>query len=245
MDYRSLADSLPWSPGVKLLACDVNGLIAVEKPAGVLSHPNKKGDRGRSLLSGAYDEQEQAYRVAAAESRDERKIYLLNRLDSATSGIVLLALQLEVAHSVLKVFENKQVNKVYTALVFGLPRGGSPIWRDRLSVKRVQGAVRAQSGGGLMAETKLLKAEPLPGMPLITRLALAPLSGRTHQLRIQTSKRGIPIVGDKTYGDFNKNKQIAKARGIKRLCLHCLGTELQYSFAGKTWRFKARSDAPF
>ncbi|MGY8695520.1 MAG: RluA family pseudouridine synthase, partial [Verrucomicrobiia bacterium] len=68
---------------------------------------------------------------------------------------------------------------------------------------------------------------------------------RTHQLRIQTAKRGTPIVGDRTYGDFQKNKSIANSRGIKRLCLHCIDTEVTYSIGGKSFSFSAKSKVPF
>ncbi len=244
MDYSALAKRLPWARGVKLLACDANGLIAAEKPSGVLSHPNKKGEQSKSLLNCPYDERKQAYQVLDTECGAGTEVYLLNRLDSATSGIVLLSLAEETAAAALKAFESKQVRKTYQALVFGMPRGGPPLWRDRISVKKAQGGLRASTGGGLSAETKLVKVEPMPGMPPMARLTLMPITGRTHQLRIQTSKRFVPIVGDRTYGDFQKNKLAAK-KGLKRLCLHCVGTELEYRLGNRGFRFKVASAAPF
>lgn len=244
MDYSSIAKRLPWARGVKLLFCDSNGLLAVEKPAGVLSHPNKKGDVGKALLNGSYDEKRQVYVLADTDSGKLPLVYLLNRLDSATSGVVLLSLAKETAAAVLKAFELKKVKKTYQALVFGVPRGGPPLWRDRITVKKAQGGLRASTGGGLSAETKLVKVEPLPGMPPMSRLTLMPVTGRTHQLRIQTSKRFVPIVGDRTYGDFQKNKMAAK-KGMKRLCLHCVSTELEYRLGERSFRFKASSIAPF
>lgn len=228
-----------------MLSCDANGLVAIEKPAGVLSHPNKKGESGKAILNTRYDEKRQAYVLADADEGAEAVVYLLNRLDSATSGIVLLALQDSTAAAVLAAFESKRVKKTYQALVFGIPRGGPPLWRDRISVKKAQGGLRASTGGGLSAETKLAKVEPIKGkMPPMSRLTLMPITGRTHQLRIQTSKRYVPIVGDRTYGDFQKNKLAAKA-GLKRLCLHCVSTEVDYRLGTKSFRFKASSKAPF
>ncbi|MDQ8205375.1 pseudouridine synthase [Pelagicoccus sp. SDUM812003] len=245
MDFSDIASRLPWTRGVRVLRCDGNGLMAIEKPEGTLSHPNRKGDRSRSLLNANYEEEAERYEIVDEEGQVERHVYLLNRLDSATSGIVLLALDEAVASAVLLAFERKQVRKTYCALVFGIPRRGSPIWKDRLSVRKAEGGVRASSGSGLQAETKLVKAESLPGMPLMSRLTLMPVTGRTHQLRIQSSKRGLPIVGDRTYGDFKRNKLVAKSKQIKRLCLHCVGTELSYTHAGGLHRFKASSEAPF
>ncbi|MBD5780576.1 RNA pseudouridine synthase [Pelagicoccus sp. NFK12] len=244
MGYPATAKRLPWARGVKLLDCDANGLLAVEKPAGVLSHPNKKGDREKALLNARYDESQQAYRILDTEGEVVSTVYLLNRLDSATSGIVLLSLVEDTARSVLKAFEEKKVKKTYQALVFGAPRGGPLVWKDRISVRKAQGGLRASTGGGLSAETKLAKVEPMGGMPPIARLTLQPITGRTHQLRIQTSKRHVPIVGDRTYGDFQKNKLAAK-KGMKRLCLHCVGTELEYRLGNRAFRFKVASKAPF
>src|SRR5690606_9507421 len=141
-------------------------------PEGVLSHPNKKDERGRALLQASYDMDEQAYHIVDTEAAPPLKVYLLNRLDSATSGIVLLALSEETARAVLAAFEAKQVRKVYAALVFGALRGGPPIWKDRISVRHAEGGVRAEGGGGLLAETRLVRARPLPGIPMMSLLTL-------------------------------------------------------------------------
>lgn len=234
------AQELPWSKGVRLAACDSFGLVAVDKPVGVLSHPNRRGEKGKALLRLDYDAELQAY---VGEGLDP--VFLLNRLDSATSGLLLLTARPWVRDPVLEAFERKQVTKRYAALVFGFVRKGSPIWKDRLSVDRKGGGLRAATGGGLSAETRLLGAKAIPGLPAMSMLELQPITGRTHQLRIQCAKRGLPIVGDRTYGDFRKNKAIASAKGIKRLCLHCVGTELVYSIDGKRSRFKAQSPHPF
>ncbi|MDQ8185531.1 pseudouridine synthase [Pelagicoccus sp. SDUM812002] len=218
--------------------------MAVEKASGVLSHPNKKADQAKALVNAVYDEKRQAYQILDTEREVRTELFLLNRLDSATSGIVLLSLAETTATAVLKAFESKKVKKTYQALVFGSPRSGPPLWKDRISVKKAQGGLRASTGGGLSAETKLVKVEPVPGMPPMCRLTLMPVTGRTHQLRIQTSKRHIPIVGDRTYGDFQKNKLVTK-KGLKRLCLHCVGTELEYRLGERFVRFKASSKAPF
>lgn len=242
--YPETAKVLPWARGVAVIACDPNGLIAVEKPAGILSHPNKKADKAKSLLSVPYDAKRQCFQVATADAEGELSVYLLNRLDSATSGIVLLALDSNVSEAVLNSFEKKKVKKTYQAIVFGSLRRRENLWQDRLAVRHSEGGVRASAGGNLSAETRVLKTEALPGVPLLSRLTLAPITGRTHQLRIQTSKRHVPIVGDRTYGDFRKNK-LAAQKGMKRLYLHCTETELQYTLSGKSFRFKAESACPF
>ncbi len=243
MDYAAIAKGLPWGRGVTLLRCDANGLMAAEKPDGTLSHPNRAGEESKSLLRAPYDADGQLYSVSGDGWTGS--VYLLNRLDSATSGIVLLALLPETAQAALAAFEKKQVRKVYEALVFGLPPKGSPRWLDRLSIAKAEGGLRARAGGGIAAETTLLRTQPIAGSPLMARLTLMPVTGRTHQLRIQTAKRKCPIVGDRTYGDFAKNKIVAKSSGLKRLCLHCVETQVSYRLATGTFAFQARSACPF
>jgi len=76
---------LPFGPGVKVLAHDVNGLAGLDKPAGVLSHPNQKSDQPKALLDAHYALDGEFYQWKDAAGSD-RKLWLLNRLDSATSG---------------------------------------------------------------------------------------------------------------------------------------------------------------
>lgn len=239
------AKSLPWGRGVKIIKCDDLGLLAVDKPEGVMSHPNKKSENAKAVIIADYDLKRQVYRIVDLDTNVDTEVFLINRLDSATSGVLLLALNEKVASAALDAFAKKRVKKIYTALVFGVLQRGSPVWRDRLSVKRAEGGVRAGTGAGGPAETRLVKAEPIPGMPLMSRLTLMPITGKTHQLRVQAAKRRIPIVGDRTYGDFVKNKLVAKSKKMKRLCLHCMETELSYRIEGQSRKFKAVSRASF
>lgn len=75
-------------------------------------------------------------------------------------------------------------------------------------------------------------------------LRLEPRTGRSHQLRVQCAKRGLPIVGDQTYGDFGLNRTLAKATGAKRLFLHSLETAFDYEFGGRKLKFKAVAPLP-
>ncbi|MDI1319663.1 MAG: pseudouridine synthase, partial [bacterium] len=83
-------ETLPLFAGVQLLVRDENGLAAFDKPAGVLSHPNGSEDEARALLTCRYDKEKQCFTWRAADGT-ERQLWLLNRLDSATSGVILTA----------------------------------------------------------------------------------------------------------------------------------------------------------
>jgi len=231
--------SLPLGPAVQLLERDANGLVAFAKPAGVLSHPNTGGDQPRALLTCAYDQARQCYHWAGG-----RRLWLLNRLDSATSGVILLAAGEALAEAIRAQFARKQVRKAYLALVFGQPAARGEDWRDLLAVQKQGGQVRTRAQGNIPAETRMQLLGHQQGAFSTSLLRLEPRTGRSHQLRVQCAKRHLPIVGDLTYGDFALNRAFVRGGGDKRLFLHSLATAFDYEFRGKKHRFRAEAPAP-
>jgi len=238
--------ALPLGRGVTLLTRDANGLVAFDKPAGVLSHPNSAEDEPRALLTAPYSLEEECYRwntgegAAAATGR----LWLLNRLDSATSGVILAAASEELAREVRAQFKRKRIIKVYHALVFGLPAVPVQVWRDRLAVTRQAGQVRTSGAGHIPCESQMQLLRRRTASPPIALLKLEPHTGRSHQLRVQCALRRLPIVGDATYGDFAHNREFAKGTGLKRLFLHSLETSFDYEFGGRVFHFAARAPLP-
>jgi 23S rRNA-/tRNA-specific pseudouridylate synthase len=78
----------------------------------------------------------------------------------------------------------------------------------------------------------------------LSLITLEPQTGRSHQLRVQCAKRGLPIVGDQTYGNFGANRAFVRAGGSKRMFLHSLGVSLDYEFAGRVHAFSAQAPLP-
>ncbi len=240
----ALWNDLPLGRGVTLLAADGNGLAAFEKPAGVLSHPNESGDEPRSLVQARYRLDGECYEWTA-QTGEMRRLWLLNRLDSATSGVILVAATEELAREIRAQFKRKQVRKVYQALVFGSPRQTSEVWRDRLAVEKRGGQIRTvTSAGHIPAECQMTVARAGRTEPRLALLRLEPRTGRSHQLRVQCAKRNLPIVGDQTYGNFARNREFAKATKVKRMFLHSLETSFDYEFKGRTHRFAAKAPLP-
>lgn len=239
-------DRLPLVDGVVVLGHDRNGLGALAKPAGVLSHPNERGkDRGRALLDAEYDFDAECFVWSDPGDGAERRLWLLNRLDSATSGVILVAADGKLADDVKAQFQRKAIAKTYVALVFGTPRVPKEVWRDRLAVARKGGVVRSSTAGGhIPAESECRVLRTLRGACPLALLELKPRTGRTHQLRVQCAKRQLPIVGDQTYGDFRRNREYAKTAGTKRMFLHSLETQVHYRWAGRDWSFSARAELP-
>lgn len=237
--------TLPLGRDVTLIARDENGLAAFNKPAGVLSHPNTSEDQPRSLLMARYVIEGEYYEWPRADGSGLERLWLLNRLDSATSGVILAAATAELATAIRAQFKRKQVRKVYQALVFGAPRAPMEIWRDLLAVEKAGGKIRTGArAGNVPAETRMSVTRRGLKEPRVSLLKLEPRTGRSHQLRVQCAKRGLPIVGDQTYGDFARNREFAKRAETKRMFLHSLETSFEYEFAGRRQMFSARAPLP-
>ena len=173
-------EQLPLGRGVRLITRDANGVAALAKPAGVLSHPNGPEDEARALLTCAYDQEQECFIWSDPPGR-ERRLWLLNRLDSATSGVILAAADGGVAAAIKAQFARKQVRKVYQALVFGRPTAPGQVWRDRLAVEKSGGTIRARAAGSLPVEARCTVVRRMEGNPPLALVRLEPRTGRSHQ----------------------------------------------------------------
>jgi 23S rRNA-/tRNA-specific pseudouridylate synthase len=223
---------LPLGPGVRVAAAGPGGLVALEKPAGILTHPNRDGAHHTALLKARYDFERECFHWEAAPGTPDT-LYLLNRLDSPTSGLVLAALSAEAAAAGRHAFIEGRVQKTYFALVLGHPRPAHGEWSDRLERERPGGGrgvrvrARVQGGEGRTAVTRYTCVETKTSDDaVLTLVKLEPLTGRTHQLRVQCAARHHPIVGDATYGDFGYNRAFAKRTKCKRLFLHAAAAKI-------------------
>lgn len=240
------ASQLPLGKGVSLLEHLPCGLIALEKPYGVLSHPNPdrtRGGNGPALLNADYDLKGEFYHWTKPDGSLARA-WLIHRLDSPTSGVILVATEAEVAKRVKDLFLRRRVVKTYRAIVIGKPSSLPNIWVDRLS-KVIKGkGVRMVSGKDLEARTRINVLRNDPNGANLTLMELEPLSGRTHQLRVQCANRGFPILGDRTYGKFSLNRTVTAAIGTRRMFLHSSSIRLEFVLNGKPIRFSVSSEMP-
>lgn len=188
----------PPDTGLELLHEDAQVLV-VHKPAGLLSVPGRGEDRQDCLI----------HRV----QRHFPEAQTVHRLDMATSGLVMLARGDEAQRTLSALFRDRRVAKLYVALVHGLVESDEgeinlPLITDW--PRRPMQKVCPDTGKPSLTRFKVLARDLAQGR---TRVALEPVTGRTHQLRVHLLAIGHPIVGDPLYGP----DAFAEAG---RLCLH-------------------------
>ena len=159
-------------------------LLAVDKPAGMLIHPS------RSRLTGTLANLVLGYYRRTGQSS---AFHPLTRLDRDTFGLVLLAKNSHV-HTLL---QQCPVQKTYHALVLGGPEADSGIIDAPIARKPLPSLLREVHPDGKPSVTEF---SVLQRYERSTLLALRPITGRTHQLRLHCAHMGFPILGDPQYG---------------------------------------------
>lgn len=146
-------------------------------------------------------------------------IYNVHRLDSKTSGVMVLALSKEVAHKLTQMFERKEVQKTYYAVVQGDPGAGT---FDRKVVVKKKSKFKKPALTHYKTlqtvQTKLFYGEKLDIK--LSLVEITPETGRWHQLRQHFAQHHFDILGDAHHGDFTLNKIVTEKTGVKRLFLH-------------------------
>ncbi len=163
-------------------------LLAVNKPAGLLSVPGRYGDRQDSVLS-------------RLRCQGQEWLNVVHRLDQDTSGLLLLARDPDTQSQLCRQFEQRQVTKVYEALLVGQlcqDQGmiDLPLWADPSD--RPYQKVDWQRGKPSQTVFQVISRTEQT-----TRIEFFPVTGRTHQLRVHAADPqglGLPIRGDRLYG---------------------------------------------
>jgi 23S rRNA pseudouridine1911/1915/1917 synthase len=222
----ALADHLP------VLHADPE-LIAVDKPAGMLSHPSERTRVGTvaDLAAARFGP------LPAIQGEDRPGI--VHRLDRWTSGVMVLGRTRPALEHLKDQFKHRSVRKTYLALVHGAPRFDSD-WIDAPIARPPERRDRyriAPQGEGRPASTYFEVRERFDGFAL---LACFPKTGRTHQIRVHLASIAHPVVGDRVYRHRSTPPTIPpEAPLVDRQALHAQVLELEHPATGAGLRFEA------
>lgn len=163
-----------------------DALLVVEKPAGLLSVPGRLPENQDCLVA----------RLQASFP----DVLTVHRLDQVTSGLMLYARGRQVQAALSMQFEQRRVHKCYEALVEGLIAGEAgeislPLICDWPN--RPRQMVDLERGKPALTRWRVLARDAGQAW---TRVALEPVTGRSHQLRLHMASAGHPIIGDCLYG---------------------------------------------
>lgn len=209
-------------------------LVVLDKPSGLAVHPGAGRSSGTlaNRLLAAYPEM--------AEVGGPGRPGIVHRLDLDTSGVLVVARTRDAHQRLSEAFAERAVEKRYLAIVFGTPteREGTitaPIARHPQRRKEMTVLLT-----GRVAETGY---RVLGSSRRLSLLALAPVTGRTHQIRVHLKHIGHPIVGDPVYGearwrDFERARQ-KPLRDFERTALHAWRLAFPHPASGEVRRFEA------
>jgi len=168
-------------------------------------------------------------------------IYNVHRLDSKTSGVIVLAFSSEAAHNLALQFERKEVQKTYFALVQGEPGEGT--FSEKVLVKKKSKFKKPAVTHFKTLETISTKISYKEKENVVLSLVeIRPETGRWHQLRQHFAKNRFDILGDSHHGDFTLNKIITEKVGVKRLFLHA--AKLKFSHPGTKTDMSFKAELP-
>jgi 23S rRNA pseudouridine1911/1915/1917 synthase len=159
--------------------------LVVNKPPGVLSQPDRSGDRDCAAL-------------ILQKRADLSFLHPAHRLDRNTSGILLLAKSPESAHYFQE--HQKEWQKIYLAIVKGRPHSPKGEWCDWLLKNGATNEVRIVEENTPGAKEAHLSFKVLHNLASSSLLEIELGTGRSHQIRVQCASRGHYLLGDRKYG---------------------------------------------
>ena len=202
-------------------------LLAVDKPQGMLIHPSSARNTGTlaNAVAGYY-----------ARSGSPGAFHPLTRLDRDTFGIVLVAKN----GYACALLQQARPRKTYHALTLGGPEDAGGVIDAPIARKPLPSLLREVSPDGKPSRTEY---RVLERGDILCRLALTPVTGRTHQLRLHCAYAGFPIVGDPQYGS-ESSLAWADKLGVtgQQLCAKRL--EFTHPISGQALTLESKMDVP-
>jgi RluA family pseudouridine synthase len=221
-------------------------LLALDKPAGLLVSPDRVALERPSLMKLAHEA------VAAGKpwARERNLTYLANahRLDSETSGVLLLAKNKPALVALADQFGSQKPVRKYVALVQGVPLDGAFEVEEKISPHPLKPSLmRIDPRAGKRSKTQFAVLETFSRWSL---LRCTPLTERPQQIRLHLSHAGFPVVGDELHGgknlwlsrlkrDFRLKPGHEERPLISRAALHAEELTLAHPVTGETVTIKS------
>ena len=203
-----------------------DAILAVDKSAGMLIHPSRSKNEGTlaNFVAGYYE-----------RTGQKCAFHPMTRLDRDTFGIVLLAKNAHI-HSLL---QTCGAQKTYHALVYGGPETDTGTIDAPIARRPLPSLLRCVSPEGKPSVTQWQVLERGAGF---SKLALQPVTGRTHQLRVHCAYMGFPILGDPQYGS-EKSRAFSEELGLTHQLLCAKRLEFPHPLTGKMMILESNLDA--
>jgi len=204
-------------PGLKILYED-RYVVAIDKPAGLLSVPLDEGKMARHALGLLRDHYQ------------TEQIFAVHRIDRDTSGCLIFAKGKESEDAMKDLFEQHDLTREYFAIVEGRVKESKGTWESRLLELENYEVIESNEGREAITHYSVLHRSPK-----YSYLKLRLETGRKHQIRVHCKAAGHPILGDERYG--------SKEDPIRRVCLHAWYLEFIHPL-NEQKKIKVRSQLP-
>lgn len=240
-------NSIPLTPRAEDINLNIihedENVIVINKQPGLVVHPasgNETGTLINALLNHFPDIKHAVYDKDSLVSQNRPG--LVHRLDKDTSGVLIVAKNARAMHSLSRQIQNRTVKKIYLGLCYGWPKNDSGQLISFLGRHPKNRKMIANIGEekGREAITFYQVVEYLKiGDEKFSLIKFDLKTGRTHQIRVQASDMGNPILGDKFYGT-KPSKKLSEKENVLRQLLHASSLTIQLPNETKPRTFEAQ-----
>lgn len=191
-----------------------NHLLVVNKPNGILSQGDQTGnetilDLGKAYIKEKYDKPGAVF------------LHPVSRLDRPVSGAIILARTSKALTRMNEIIKRRDIKKSYTAIIEGIPAETQKRLHHYLVKDSKNNTVRKVKHNHPKAKEAILDYELIHTLEKASVLKINLQTGRPHQIRVQLSTIGHPIIGDGKYGYRSTEK-------LRYIYLHCRELQFQH-----------------
>lgn len=209
-----------------------NDILVVDKPAGIAV---------QSASSFGVDV-ESELRSYMAKTTGKPEIYVVHRLDQPVSGLLVFAKNKEAAAKLSKAVAGDGMSKIYHARVYGVPAKSEDTLTDYIKADKKAGIakiVKMPGPGDKDVKKAVLSYKVLESGEKDSLLEVKLDTGRFHQIRVQLSNLGYPILGDRKYGS-PESLTFSKEQGIMNICLRAVSLSFTHPRTSETVTFTGK-----